>query len=338
MSAKNPYLKYNKEAKAQIEKYRKDGARRSRENKNEGKPEEAINKTFLFIKYTEPDNGNRPIPSGTVFWNSPDIELFDSGENVIANNQITAGQSYAVNVVVQNQGDMACNSCTVELYLCNPYIGFDMAHATLLGAKVTAVNAHASAMVRFDYNPTNAEAGHKCMFARAYSFASLDMPLNAAALDTVNDRHIGQQNLSIVEQLEEFSFFMAANFTKITTVELAMKTVKLNPDQFRQTAIKKMIPATVKMMNAPEIKRADITKLPVIKPGLKPKFSIGKFSVLNPAMKNKWEIKLQKDSQKFEFTVPNLGLKKKEAAVLQIEAIDVKTKKSLGGLTLIVKG
>jgi hypothetical protein len=50
------------------------------------------------------------------------------------------------------------------------------------------------------------EAGHKCFFARTFSFSPLDKPHDVFALDPVNDRHTGQKNLHIVAQGAAYKF------------------------------------------------------------------------------------------------------------------------------------
>lgn len=65
---------------------------------------------------------------------------------------------------------------------------------------------HDSSIVTFPYTPRDTEVGHSCLFARAYSYSDFDMPDSGDAFSTRTDRHIGQQNLFIVDQGTDFEF------------------------------------------------------------------------------------------------------------------------------------
>jgi hypothetical protein len=155
--------------------------------------------TFLYIKAVEADTGQRPIPPGTLFWNSPHVELFD-GEVLIPTNQLQAGQDYTIEVTITNGGDLEAPTCSVDLFICNPSLGFNVAAGKLIGVKHAAVGPHGVAGVRFGYTATASDVGHRCLFARVYSVSTRDYPADASALNAVEDRHIGQQNLSVVQQ------------------------------------------------------------------------------------------------------------------------------------------
>jgi hypothetical protein len=174
----------------------------------ERKPEEFKDKTFLFIRATGTDTGARPLPGGTIFWNSPDIELFSPAGLVIPTNQLETNNKYCITVLVHNEGDMACNSCIVELFICNPSIGFDRPHATLIGIQNVSVQGHNTVVARFDFTPGLENLGHQCLFARAYSYASADMPDSAEQFNTTTDRHIGQQNLSVINDGTTYEFMV----------------------------------------------------------------------------------------------------------------------------------
>jgi hypothetical protein len=50
------------------------------------------------------------------------------------------------------------------------------------------------------------ESGHKCLFARTYSFSPLDKPFDLHLLNPRVDRHIAQKNLNFVPQSTPYSF------------------------------------------------------------------------------------------------------------------------------------
>ena len=89
-------------------------------------------------------------------------------------------------------------SAKVEFYLVNPSLGFDTRYATKLGVAAGRVQAHGASEVSLDYRVPPTLSGHRCLFARVFSFSPLDLPIDDFALDPRIDRHIGQLNLNIV--------------------------------------------------------------------------------------------------------------------------------------------
>jgi hypothetical protein len=166
--------------------------------------------TFLYIGSYNADRGLRPLSPGTIFWNSPDIEIYKNGINV-ASNQITQGEQYQVIVTVRNDGDMNCPSFNLELFVTNPSLGFNLANATLLDVKRSSINRHSFKQVTFDLIANGNFVGHRCLFARVTSTSCNEFPLNANNFDAVNDRHVAQQNLTVIQQGQVIS--MQVNHT-----------------------------------------------------------------------------------------------------------------------------
>src|SRR4030095_1795293 len=168
-------------------------------------------RTFLYIKSFSGDDGSRPIAGGIVFWNSPSVELFD-GNIPIPTNQLKAGKNYTIEVNIDNGGDLEAASCIVDLFICDPALGFVFASAKQIGIQHVEAQPHKSTKVYFNLLAGPEHIGHRCLFARVYSFSTRDFPAKADAFETVNDRHIGQQNLSIVTEGElmkiDFSIFI----------------------------------------------------------------------------------------------------------------------------------
>ena len=115
-----------------------------------------------------------------------------------------------IRTVLRNRGDLAVPSAKVELFLTDPTLGFDTRFATRLtglGSVPSAwVPSGGSAAAEFVYTVPPTEAGHKCLFARTFSFSPLELPLDDFALDPRLDRHVAQQNLNIVGQAQAFAF------------------------------------------------------------------------------------------------------------------------------------
>jgi hypothetical protein len=143
------------------------------------------------------------------FWNTPDISFSAlTGTTPMVTNQLQAGAAYRVRTKLYNRGDITVPFPKVEFYITDPSLGFDTRFATFIG--VTQMDglllANGIGEADFIYRVPPEEAGHKCFFARTFSFSPLDKPHDIYALDPVTDRHIGQKNLNIVGQAANFVF------------------------------------------------------------------------------------------------------------------------------------
>jgi hypothetical protein len=143
------------------------------------------------------------------FWNTPDISFSAlTGTTPMVTNQLQAGAAYRVRCKLYNRGNITVPFPKVEFYLTDPSLGFDTRFATFIG--VTQMDglllANCIGEADFIYRVPPEEVGHKCFFARTFSFSPLDKPHDIYALDPVTDRHIGQKNLNIVGQAANFVF------------------------------------------------------------------------------------------------------------------------------------
>jgi hypothetical protein len=186
--------------------------------------------SFLYIRSFDGDIGVRPF-GNILFWNSPDISLTPvTGTAPLTTNSINAGHSYRLQCELHNRGDVMVPYPKVEFFLTEPTLGFDVRVAKALGATqmhgILSSDGNGSAEIIYDV-PAN-EAGHKCLFARTFSFAPLDLPIDVYMLDPRLDRHIAQKNLNIVGQATNYIFNLVhlpnAN-ERIDFVPLAMKNV-----------------------------------------------------------------------------------------------------------------
>ncbi|TDX29237.1 hypothetical protein [Rhodovulum visakhapatnamense] len=125
--------------------------------------------------------GVRPF-SGITFWHSPDLMLSP----------------------VTNLG-----TAKVEHFLVDPTIGFSTQFAenlTLARVPQAFVPALGAAETRFVWTVPPSQSGHKCLFARVFSFSPLDLPVDDVALDPRLDRHVAQLNLDILGQAQAVNF------------------------------------------------------------------------------------------------------------------------------------
>lgn len=328
-------------------------------------PKPYRDKTFLYIKGYDSDTGNRPMPSGTVFWMSPDIEIFD-GTTPIANNQLVAGKNYQIAVTVRNGGDLPCYSCHVELFICNPSLGFDPIHGTLLGVQMAQVQAQGDTTLSFPIVATSAMIGHRCLFARVFSFVNNDLPMSATTFPVVADRHIGQQNLNIIQQNNFVKVLMTNEFAgqknfQVKVVPRKMDVIKgtripqlrrlispleavVLPD-FSFRALKANTGIEVNRMRAssalllnPTIARSSVhlsvsDRMFLAK---NPTLEVSKLNILAPVRKNLWDFKLDKGTRELEVAIPDFKLKNNEAVVVDIELTDADQNKVVGGIRFVV--
>jgi hypothetical protein len=109
----------------------------------------------------------------------------------------------------------------VEFFLTNPTLGFNTTVAQYLGVTqlgsllLPAGNGDAN----FLYQVPPTESGHKCLFARTWSFSPLDKPFDLFALDPRIDRHIAQKNLNFVAQTVPYQFNLVHQINAFESLE-----------------------------------------------------------------------------------------------------------------------
>ncbi len=166
--------------------------------KNERKePGKFIESSYLYIRSCDADQGFRPIPC-PVFWLSPDIRVTPISGVGSPTRELVAGEAYRLTALVRNRGDLTVPAAKVEFFLVNPTLGFDTRFATRIGVGQTWVDAYGAAEISVDYMVPPDLSGHYCLFARVFSFSPLDLPVSDYALSPPMDRHVVQQNLTII--------------------------------------------------------------------------------------------------------------------------------------------
>jgi hypothetical protein len=185
---------------------------------------EFVPSSFLYIRSIASDAGLRPLPNNTVFWISPDISIRPLSGVGSPTQTLQAGVAYQVEINLRNRGDVPVPNANVEIFLCDPTIGFDTRFARKLGVGATWVPGIGSGSVRIPVVVPASEAGHKCMFARVYSFSPLDIPNHDTSLNPFHDRHVAQLNLNIVNvgAIVQFNIVHQANFQGQIQLEPAL--------------------------------------------------------------------------------------------------------------------
>jgi len=168
-------------------------------------PRDFVESSFLFMRSCDIDAGSRPVPC-PAWWLSPDLRVAPLSDLGMPTRQLTAGAAYRFTATVRNRGDLPVPSAKVEFHLANPTLGWDTRFATKLGVGTGRVQAHGATEVSVDWTVPPALSGHRCLFARVFSFSPLDLPLDDFALNPVVDRHVAQLNLDIVAQGSTLTF------------------------------------------------------------------------------------------------------------------------------------
>lgn len=166
-------------------------------------PRDFVDSSYLFMRSCDADAGNRPIPC-PVFWLSPDLRVSPLSNIGAPTRELRAGDTYRITATVRNRGDLMVPSAKVEFWLVTPSLGFDVRFATKLGVAAERVQAFGATEVSLDYTVPASVSGHRCLFARVFSFSPLDIPVDDFALNPVIDRHVAQLNLNITAQVSAF--------------------------------------------------------------------------------------------------------------------------------------
>jgi hypothetical protein len=174
-------------------------------------PRDQLYLPFLFMRANAGDLGARPVVG--PFWESPDI-LIEPGVDPAHAPPIPTSLGAIAKADVDNTlyahiwnlGQAPCPDTLLEFYWFNPALGFDAAHANLIGVAWTDLGARGEAdghrLVRcpMSWRAQFLNGGHECLMVRL-SQASLD-PLSGPAWDASKNRHIGQRNIHVMSASE----------------------------------------------------------------------------------------------------------------------------------------
>ncbi|MFH0728477.1 MAG: hypothetical protein V2B19_19335 [Pseudomonadota bacterium] len=292
--------------------------------KETDKPPEFKDTTFLYIRAMEGDSGARPLAADIVFWNSPDIELYDANNTLITTNELKQGKKYTVSVVVHNDGDMTCNSCVIELFICDFSVGFDPAYGTKVGIQSMAISGHDKVTAKFSFVPGQTNMGHQCLFARAYSYVNGDLPLSSSQFSVSEDRHVGQQNIAVVTQSSSLTFNV---FPGELTAE---KTFKIMINRKKKELSKYKLPVLADFITTKNAIKNDKLIL------RKATETMVERTPMKALSKNLWKHALDQRLNRIVLDIPDLRLSGKEAVIYEVEVANDETGQRLGGLTIVV--
>ena len=193
--------------------------------KNRRPPSDSTDSSYLYIRSYDSDNGSRP-GLNVAYWRSPDLNVSPLSSLNSYTTELNAGMVYNIKCLVHNRGDLIVPSAKVAFYLVTPSLGFDTRFAKRLGVAATWVSCYSSAEVNMQYLIPPSDAGHRCLFARTFSFSPLDIPVHDTLLSPIQDRHIGQRNLNIAVQGSQ----MQMNILHMPQAQLTVNFLPMNKE------------------------------------------------------------------------------------------------------------
>lgn len=226
-------------AKSQAEARRKLNPLFGRDDRRKG-PDGFVESSFLYMRSCDADTGSRPIPC-PAFWLSPDLRVAPASNLGMPTRLLQAGQTYRLTATLRNRGDLIVPSAKVEFWLVTPSLGFDTRFATKIGVVAGMVMPYGAVDLGLDYTVPPSMAGHRCLFARAFSFAPLDIPVDDYALNPVIDRHVAQLNLDIVAQATTFQL----DWVHHRNAREALEIVPMDAATLRALRREEMTPITL---------------------------------------------------------------------------------------------
>ena len=166
---------------------------------------------WLLVRYQVGDMGARPLPSGTVFWESPDIWTQGS----MGMNHPVVGEPTQVYGQVTNFGAQGTSTAMITYWWANPSMAITTATANAIGT-ASMLSIPSMNMLPFlcpqTWTPVEENGGHECLLIEA--FVPVFDPL-IDPMQPVYDRHVGQKNEYLVQlmrgqsmhfQLDSFNF------------------------------------------------------------------------------------------------------------------------------------
>jgi hypothetical protein len=335
------------------------------------KPDTFKESSYLYIRSYPGDTGVRPF-SGIPFWNSPDLNISPINNLGVYTTTLEGGKSYNIATRLHNRGDLMIPHPKVEFFLSSPTLGFNTTVAQYLGVTQLPelLLPGSNLETNFIYHVPPAESGHKCLFARTWSFSPLDKPFDLFALDPRTDRHIAQKNLNFVPQTTSYVFNVVHQPNALETIAFqplskdavlnlqhpAFRDLKviniLKPEIFNQIKIeiagKPVTKFSLHQANGQRQIRStgkglDLSKQTAI---LKETEAIiqSVYAGRSSFSDHKKALMLYRDMNRnvaqtaLQIVTPDLGLKKGYAAAFDIVNVNQVNGQIKGGITIVVMG
>lgn len=312
-------------------------------NDNEGKPDgEFDNITRLNIRTHPADDGSEPLAAGLDFWLSPDISIIRPGG--IRGSEGQVGEADQVEVIVTNRGGIDAVDAFVEAFLADPSTAFTPATASPVGNGFVTIPNHNAAAITFPWTPAASEAGHRCMLARVCLALPPDCYVTPVIFDVVGDRHVAQRNLNVVKVGgETLSFGFQVVNPMATGAAFILRTAEVRVGRKADVVRRALLSPYAQFGQAP-LGGAGLAlgkKMPPVKePGEVKEFPTGVLRRQLEVPKTK-TLRLEMGSEERYHAVltiaRNPAIRQGDLNVVQVQQIDAKTERIVGGLWLIVQ-
>jgi hypothetical protein len=317
--------------------------------KETGKEEEPYLTTYLFIERAEGDQGTNPLPPEFPAWCSPAIITIRP--DGVPSYEIIVNQTNIIRVEVTNRGQMDASDAYVEVFCVDPNTCCTPNTATRLGGNFLSIPSYSKAATEIRWKPPSSNKGHHCLFARVCLGVPPDCFRDGSIFDVVNDRHVAQRNIEIVElndNTENFSYgFMVGNPNKVKGSYSIRVTQLMQPKQtdILKAGLKWPTIAVSKLpLQASRFSISDVSKNAIVdradyikktKQLLKGPL-IEKPRSLTPNV-NTFDLEKGEIKHAVVNIAPNARWKRGEFIPINVEQIDNKTGHVVGGLTILVK-
>jgi hypothetical protein len=299
-------------------------------------------KTFIYIRTNPADDGSEPLSAGLQHWLSPDITIIRPGG--IRGSEGAVNELEQVEVTVTNGGGIDAVDAYVEAFVADPSTGFTPATAKPVGSGFLSISNHTQATISFPWTPTSTDAGHRCLLARVCLSFPPDCFTNPAVFDVVGDRHVAQRNINVAQiagaQLS-FGFIVVNTLGRDATFLLQAKEIRVGQ---KADMARKALGCMYAQFSATRLQRIGLELGEVIlhteREDMKQAFQTG---VLRRRMqlgkRKSTQLKMQKGELRHAvLTIPhNPDIRRGDLNIVQVEQIDIETKKTVGGLWLIVQ-
>lgn len=299
-------------------------------------------KTYVYIRTNPVDDGTTPLASGLGWYLSPDITVIRPGG--VSGTQAVVGEAEQVEVAVTNGGDIDAIDAHVEVFVSNPSTAFTPATATRVGDGFLTIPNNSRASIAFPWVPASSDAGHRCLLARVCLGLPFDCYANAAVFDVPGDRHEAQRNISVVDlgaKATSFGFLIVNPLSDKGAFMLRTTEVRprRNIDIFR-----KAIGCEYTQFGEAPVAGFGLTLGKILpsarEPGLEKLFPTGPLARCRKLPRQK-TVSLEMKKGEIRHAVLTIGrnpdIRTGDLNIVQVEQVDVQTKKIVGGSWIVVR-
>lgn len=312
-------------------------------NDHGGKPDgEFDGKTFVYVRTHPADDGSTPLAPGLPWWVSPDITIIRPGG--IRGSEAGVGESDQVEVVVTNNGGIDAIDAHVEAFVADPSTAFTPAAATLVGSGFLTIPNYSQTPIVFPWTPMSSDAGHRCLLARVCLSMPFDCYANASVFDVPGDRHVAQRNIEVVKmekKMLSFGFLVVNASQKGSAFLLRASEVRLGRNiEFVRRALGCSYAQFGEVAPAGFGLFLGKSMTPERQPGEGEEFPTGLLNQQLELPRRKsasLEMKPGERRHAVLTVARNPDIRPGDLRVVQVEQIDIKTRRSTGGLWIVIQ-